>query len=144
MLQKIEEINLLKLMKDIKSMILDGKLKLKNEDYEVRISKSDNITDLEPLIKLLSIMVKENYLVTELYFENEADFEKCFNIKYEERLSKIFHSIRIEEIKVEQEDTYNGTFIYHEVYGGKLKFELACIKYLSKFQRQIIWDSKIN
>ena len=37
------------------------------------------------------------------------------------------------------EDTYNGTFIYHEVYGGKLKFELACIKYLAKFQRQIIW-----
>ena len=142
MLQKIEEINLLKLMKDIKSMILEGKLNLKNEDYEVKISKSDNITDLEPLIKLLSIMVKEDYLVTELYFENEADFEKCFNIKYEERLNEIFHSIRIEEIKVEQEDTYNGTFIYHEAYGGKLKFELACIKYLSKFQRQIIWDLK--
>ena len=142
MLQKIEEINLLKLMKDIKSMILEGKLNLKNEDYEVKISKSDNITDLEPLIKLLSIMVKEDYLVTELYFENEADFEKCFNIKYEDRLNEIFHSIRIEEIKVEQEDTYNGTFIYHEAYGGKLKFELACIKYLSKFQRQIIWDLK--
>lgn len=117
MLQKIEEINLLKLMKDIKNMILEGKLKVKNEDYEVKISKSDNITDLEPLIKLLSIMVKEDYLVTELYFENEADFEKCFSIKYEERLNEIFHSIRIEEIKVEQEDTCNGTFIYHEVYG---------------------------
>lgn len=61
-------------------------------------------------------------------------------IKYEDRLNEIFHSIRIEEIKVEHEDTYNGTFIYHEVYGGKLKFELACIKYLTNFQRQIIWE----
>ena len=134
MLQKIEEINLLKLMKDIKNMILEDKLELKNEDYEIKISKSDNIINLEPLMKLLNIMVKEDYLVTELYFEN------CFNIKYGDRLNEIFHSIRIEEIKCEDEDTYNGTFIYHEVYGGKLKFELACIKYLTKFQRQIIWD----
>ena len=140
MLQKIEEINLLKLMKDIKNMILEDKLELKNEDYEIKISKSDNIINLEPLMKLLNIMVKEDYLVTELYFENDADFEKCFNIKYEDRLSEIFHSIRIEEIRCEDEDTYNGTFIYHEAYGGKLKFELSCIKYLSKFQRQIIWD----
>ncbi|WP_195572527.1 hypothetical protein [Clostridium paraputrificum] len=43
MLQKIEEINLLKLMKDIKNMILEDKLELKNEDYEIKISKSDNI-----------------------------------------------------------------------------------------------------
>ncbi|WP_195999848.1 hypothetical protein [Clostridium sp. 1001271B_151109_B4] len=140
MLQKIEEINLSKLMKDIKNMISEDKLELKNEDYEIRISKSDNVTDLGPLIKLLNLMVKEEYLVTELYFENDTDFEKCFNIKYEDRLSEIFHSIRIEEIRCEDEDSYNGTFIYHEAYGGKLKFELACIKYLSKFQRQIIWD----
>ena len=140
MLQKIEEINLSKLMKDIKNMISEDKLELKNEDYEIRISKSDNVTDLGPLMKLLNLMVKEEYLVTELYFENDADFERCFNIKYEDRLSEIFHSIRIEEIRREDEDTYNGTFIYHEVYGGKLKFELSCIKYLSKFQRQIIWD----
>ena len=140
MLQKIEEINLLKLMKDIKNMISEGKVELKNEDYEIKISKSDNIINLEPLMKLLNIMVKEDYLVTELYFENKTDFEKCFNVKYENRLNEIFHSIRIEEIRREDEDTYNGTFIYHEVYGGKLKFELSCIKYLSKFQRQIIWD----
>lgn len=140
MLQKIEEINLLKLMKDIKNMISEGKLELKNEDYEIKISISDSITDLEPVMKLLDIMVKEDYLAPELYFESKADFESCLNIKYEDRLNEIFHSIRIEEIKVEQEDTYNGTFIYHEVYGGKLKFELACIKYLSKFQRHIIWD----
>ena len=140
MLQKIEEINLLKLMKDIKNMISEGKVELKNEDYEIKISKNNNITDLEPLMKLLNIMVKEDYLVTELYFENKTDFEKCFNVKYENRLNEIFHSIRIEELRWEDEDTYNGTFIYHEVYGGKLKFELSCIKYLSKFQRQIIWD----
>ena len=140
MLQKIEEINLLKLMKDIKNMILEDKLELKNEDYEIKISKSDNIINLEPLMKLLNIMVKEDYLVTELYFENKVDFEKNFNIKYDDKLNEILHSIRIEEIKCEDEDTYNGTFIYHEVYGGKLKFELACIKYLTKFQRQIIWD----
>ena len=139
MLQKIEEINLVKLMKDIKNMILENKMELKNEDYEIKISKSNNITDLGPLMKLLDIMVKEEYLVTELYFENKADFERYFNIKYEDRLNYIFHSIRIEKIKCEGEDTYNGTFIYHEVYGGKLKFELACIKYLTKFQRQIIW-----
>ncbi|MDO5516665.1 MAG: hypothetical protein Q4F66_03865 [Clostridium sp.] len=140
MLQKIEDINLLKLMKDIKKMISEGKLELKSEDYEIKISISDSVSDLEPVIKLLNIMVKEDYLVPELYFESKADFERCFNIKYEDRLNEIFHSIRIEEIRVEQEDTYNGTFIYHEVYGGKLKFELACIKYLTKFQRQIVWD----
>lgn len=140
MLQKMEDINLLKLMKDIKNMISEGRLELKNEDYEIKISISDNVTDLEPMIKLLDIMVREDYLAPELYFENKADFERCFNIEYEDRLNEIFHSIRIEEIKVEQEDTYNGTFIYHEVYGGKLKFELACIKYLTGFQRQIIWD----
>lgn len=137
MLQKIEEINLLKLMKDIKNMISEGRLELKNEDYEIKLSTSNNNTDLEPVIKLLDIMIKEDYLVPELYFENKEDFERCFNIKYEDRLNEIFHSIIIEEIKVEAEDTYNGTFIYHEVYGGKLKFELACIKYLSKFQRHI-------
>lgn len=140
MLQKIEEINLSKLMNDIKNMISEDKLELKNDYYQIRISKSDNVTDLGPLMKLLNLMVKEEYLVTELYFENDTDFERCFNIKYEDRLSEIFHSIRIEEIRREDEDTYNGTFIYHEVYGGKLKFELACIKYLTKFQRQIIWD----
>lgn len=140
MLQRMEDINLLQLMKDIKSMILEGKTELKNEYYEIKISKSNSANDLTPLIKLLNIMVQENYLVPELYFENIDDFQKCFNMKYEEKLNEIFHSIRIEEIKVEQDDTYNGTFIYHEVYGGKLKFELACIKYLTGFQRQIIWD----
>ena len=140
MLQKIEEINLSKLMNDIKNMISEDKLELKNDYYQIRISKSDNVTDLGPLMKLLNLMVKEEYLVTELYFENKTDFEKCFNVKYENRLNEIFHSIRIEEIRWEDEDTYNGTFIYHEVYGGKLKFELACIKYLARFQRQIIWD----
>lgn len=138
MLQKIEEINLLKLMKDIRNMLSEGRLQLKNEDYEIRLNKNENITDLEPVIKLLDIMVKEDHLITELYFENKDDFQRCFNIKYEDRLNEIFHSIRIDEIKVEQEDTYNGTFIYHEVYGGKLKFELACIKYLAGFQRNII------
>ena len=140
MLQKIEEINLLKLMKDIKNMISEGKLELKNEDYEIKLSKSESINDFEPVMRLLNLMVKEDYLVSELFFENKDDFERCFGIKYEDRLNEIFHSIRIEEIKVEQEDTYNGTFIYHEVYGGKLKFELACIKYLAKFQRHIILD----
>ncbi|HCW53782.1 MAG TPA: hypothetical protein DG753_08615 [Clostridium sp.] len=140
MLKNIEEINLLKLMKDIKNMISEGNLELKSEDYEIKLSKSDIATDLEPVIKLLDIMVKEDYLVPEVYFESKADFEKCFNIEYEDRLNEVFHSIRVEEIKVEAEDTYNGTFIYHEVYGGKLKFELACIKYLSKFQRHILWD----
>ena len=84
-------------------------------------------------------MVKDNYLVTEVYFESEEDFEKSFGIKYDNKVNESIHSIRIEEIKVEHEDTYNGTFIYHESYGGKMKFELDCIKYLSKFQRQIIW-----
>lgn len=140
MLQKIEEINLLELMKDIKSMISQGKLEFKNQDYEIRISKSNDIIDLKPLLKLLDIMVKEDYLVPELFFESKADFERRFDVKYEDELNEIFHSIRIEEIKIEQEDTYNGTFIYHEVYGGKLKFELSCIKYLAGFQRHIIWD----
>ena len=137
MLEKIEEINLLKLMKDIKNMISEDRLELKNDDYEIKLSTNDSITDLGPVIKLLDIMIKEDYLVPEVYFESKDDFERCFNIKYEDRLNEIFHSIRIEEIKVEAEDTYNGTFIYHEAYGGKLKFELACIKYLSKFQRHI-------
>lgn len=139
MLEKIEDINLLKLMKDIKNMISEKNLELKTDEYEIKISISDNVTDLEPVIKLLNLMVKENYLVPELYFESKDDFEKCFNIKYEDRLNEIFHSIRIEEIKVKHEDSYNGTFIYHEVYGGKIKFELACIKYLTKFQRHILW-----
>lgn len=32
-------------------------------------------------------MVKDSYLVTEIYFENKDDFEKCFNIKYDDSLS---------------------------------------------------------
>lgn len=119
-------------------MISEGKMELKSEDYEIKISKSNNVSNLESLMKLLDIMIKEDYLVPEIYFENKDDFEKCFDIKYEDKLNEIFHSIRIEEIKVEHEDTYNGTFIYHEVYGGKLRFELACIKYLTGFQRKII------
>ena len=140
MLEKIEDINLLKLMKDIKEMVSKEILEFTDEDYEIRMSKSDSSIDLTPLIKLLDMMVKDNHLVTEIYFENKDDFEKCFNIKYEDKLNEVFHSIRIEEIKVEHKDTYNGTFIYHEVYGEKLKFELACIKYLTNFQREIIWS----
>ena len=54
MLQKIEEINLLKLMKDIKNMISEGKVELKNEDYEIRIRKNDNITKYYGKGRLLS------------------------------------------------------------------------------------------
>lgn len=43
MIQKIEEVNLLKLMKDIRNMISQGKIELKNEDYEIRISISENV-----------------------------------------------------------------------------------------------------
>lgn len=51
MLQKIEDINLLKLMKDIKNMIAEDKLEFENEDYKIRISKSDSSIELEPLKK---------------------------------------------------------------------------------------------
>lgn len=139
MLQNIEDINLLKLMKDIKYMISEGKTEFSNEDYKIILSKNTNVNNLTPIVNLLDLVVQEYYLVPEVYFESKDEFERCFSIKYDDSLYEIFNSIRIEEIKVQSEDTYNGTFIYHEVYGGKLKFELACIKYLSKFQRQILW-----
>lgn len=140
MLQKIEDVNLLKLMKDIKNMIKEDKLEFKNDDYEIKLSKNSDVTNLSPLIKLLDVMVQNYYLVPEVYFDSKDDFESYFGTKYNDKLYEVFHSIRIEEIRVESEDTYNGTFIYHEAYGDKLKFQLACIKYLSKFQRQIIWN----
>ena len=49
MLQKIEDIDLLKLMKDIKNMIAEDKLEFENEEYKIRISKSDSSIELEPL-----------------------------------------------------------------------------------------------
>lgn len=91
MLQKIEDINLLQLMKDIKSMILEDRTELKNEDYEIKIIKSNSTNDFTPLIKLLDIMVQENYLVPELYFENIDDFEKCFISYYE--LNRFYNKI---------------------------------------------------
>ena len=87
MLQKIESINLLQLAKNINHIIYEGKLQLNTEEYEIEIEKSNNVTDLQPLLKLLSLMVKDSYLVTEIYFENKDDFEKCFNIKYDDSLS---------------------------------------------------------
>lgn len=80
MLQKIESINLLQLAKNINHIIFEGKLQSNTEEYEIEIEKSNNVTDLQPLLKLLSLMVKDSYLVTEIYFESKDDFEKCFNI----------------------------------------------------------------
>ena len=105
----------------------------------MRMSKSDSSIDLTPLIKLLDMMVKDNHLVTEIYFENKDDFEKCFNMKYDDSLNEVFHSIRIKKIKFQGEETYSGTFIYHETFGEKMKFQLAYIKYLSRFQKEEMW-----
>lgn len=139
MLQKIESINLLQLAKNINHIIFEGKLQLNTEEYEIEIEKSNNVTDLQPLLKLLSLMVKDSYLVTEIYFENKDDFEKCFNMKYDDSLNEVFHSIRIKKIKFQGEETYSGTFIYHETFGEKMKFQLAYIKYLSRFQKEEMW-----
>lgn len=138
-MEQIENINIQKLMKYIKAMIENEEFNISTEDYEIKLLKSDNVSNIEPLKKLLCTMVQENYIVTELYFENVEEFKKYFGHKYEENYNEIFHSIRIEEIKFAGEETYSGTLIYHEVYGGKLKFQLSCINYLTKFQKEILW-----
>lgn len=135
----IEDINILQLMKDIKNMISTEKTEFINSNYKIKLYKSENISSLEPIIKLLNEMVKENYLITGLYFESKLEFEKCFGFSYDERINRIFNSIRIDEIRFEGEETYSGTFIYSETYGDKLRLELACAKYLAKFQKERIW-----
>ena len=140
MLQKIESINLLQLAKNINHIIFEGKLQLNTDEYEIEIEKSNNVTDLQPLLKLLSLMVKDSYLVTEIYFESEADFERCCGISYDKRVNEIVHSIRIDKIKFANKDSYSGTLIYHEAYNGKLRFELDCIKYLTRFQKECLWE----
>ena len=73
MLEKIEDINLLNLAKDIKEMISDGKLKIKTDDYQVELEVNNDFKELKALKRLLEIMVHENFLMTELYFENKDD-----------------------------------------------------------------------
>ena len=94
----------------------------------------------------MSIRKRKNYLKDDIaeaekpiYFESKDDFEKCFNIKYDDSLNEVFHSIRIKKIKFQGEETYSGTFIYHETFGEKMKFQLAYIKYLSRFQKEEMW-----
>ena len=130
MLEKIEDINLLNLAKDIKEMISDGKLKIKTDDYQVELEVNNDFKEL---------MVHENFLMTELYFENKDDFKKCFNEEYSSKLNEIFHSVRVKEIKVQGEDSYMGTLIYHEIFGEKMIFKLAFIRYLRRFQREEHW-----
>ena len=139
MLEKTEDINLLNLAKDIKEMISDGKLKIKTDDYQVELEVNNDFKELKALKRLLEIMVHENFLMTELYFENKADFEKCFNEEYSSKLNEIFHSVRVKEIKVQGEDSYMGTLIYHEIFGEKMIFKLAFIRYLRRFQREEHW-----
>ena len=67
MLEKIEDINLLNLAKDIKEMISDGKLKIKTDDYQVELEVNNDFKELKALKRLLEIMVHENFLMTELY-----------------------------------------------------------------------------
>ena len=139
MLEKIEDINLLNLAKDIKEMISDGKLKIKTDDYQVELEVNNDFKELKALKRLLQIMVHENFLMTELYFENKDDFKKCFNAEYSSKLNEIFHSVRVKEIKVQGEDSYMGTLIYHEIFGEKMIFKLAFIRYLRRFQREEHW-----
>ena len=106
MLEKIEDINLLNLAKDIKEMISDGKLKIKTDDYQVELEVNNDFKELKALKRLLEIMVHENFLMTELYFENKDDFKKCFNDEYSSKLNEIFHIVRVKEIKVQGEDSY--------------------------------------
>ena len=139
MLEKIEDINLLNLAKDIKEMISDGKLKIKTDDYQVELEVNNDFKELKALKRLLEIMVHENFLMTELYFETKDDFKKCFNEEYSSKLNEIFHSVRVKEIKVQGEDSYMGTLIYHEIFGEKMIFKLAFIRYLRRFQREEHW-----
>ena len=139
MLEKIEDINLLNLAKDIKEMISDGKLKIKTDDYQVELEVNNDFKELKALKRLLEIMVHENFLMTELYFEIKDDFKKCFNEEYSSKLNEIFHSVRVKEIKVQGEDSYMGTLIYHEIFGEKMIFKLAFIRYLRRFQREEHW-----
>ena len=68
MLQKIEDINLLKLANDIKYMVSNEKVKITTNDYELEIKFNNDFIDLKPLLKLLDIMIKDDCLITELYF----------------------------------------------------------------------------
>ena len=142
MLEKIQDINLLQLAKDIKNMIFNGELKTKTDDYELELEINNDYEKLEPLKKLLEIMIGDNCLITELYLENKNDFKKCFGEEYSKELNEIFHSVLIKEIKVQSDDSYMGTLIYHEVFGEKMVFKLAFIRYLRRFQREENWKWK--
>lgn len=136
MLQKIEDINLLKLANDIKYMVSNEKVKITTNDYELEIKFNNDFIDLKPLLKLLDIMIKDDCLITELYFESKEHFKKYFNEEYSDKLNEIFHSIWISQIKCESEDTYSGTFLYHEMVGEALIFQLSCIRYLREFKKE--------
>ena len=140
MLKTIEEVNILQLMKDIKNMISNRVFELNSNNYEIKLFKEGRNIDLQPLINLLNVMVKDDYLITEIYFESEADFERCCSISYDKRVNEIVHSIRIDKIKFANKDSYSGTLIYHEAYNGKLRFELDCIKYLTRSQKERLWE----
>ena len=139
MLEKIQDINLLQLAKDVKKMIFNGELKTKTDDYELELEINNDYEKLEPLKKLLEIMIGDNCLITELYLENKNDFKKCFGEEYSKELNEIFHSVLIKEIKVQSDDSYMGTLIYQEVFGEKMVFKLAFIRYLRRFQREENW-----
>ena len=47
MLEKIEDINLLNLAKDIKEMISYGKLKIKTDDYQVELEVNNDFKELK-------------------------------------------------------------------------------------------------
>ncbi len=140
MFLKIEDVNLLKLMKDIKNILDQNKLELKSNDYEIKLNKFEGATYTEPIKKLLDIMVKENYLLTEVFFQSEEDFENTFEFKYDDKVIEAFNSILVEQIVFYDEEEYSGTLIYHENNDGKLTFQLACIKYLSNFQKGELWN----
>lgn len=139
-MKTIEEVNILQLMKDIKNMISHRVFECDSNNYEIKLFKGEKSIDIQPIMNLLNVMVKDYYLITEIYFESEGDFERYCGISYNNRISEIIHSVRIDEVKFANEDIYSGTLIYHEVYNGKLRFELDCIKYLSRFQKERLWD----
>lgn len=141
-MKAIEEVNILQLMKDIKNMISNRVFKRDSNNYEIKLFKEEENIDIQPIMNLLNVMVKDDYLITEIYFESEADFERCCGISYNNRINEIIHSVRIDEVKFANEDRYSGTLIYHEAYNGKLRFELDCIKYLSRFQKERLWDDR--
>lgn len=141
-MKTIEEVNILQLMKDIKNMISHRVFECDGNNYKIKIFIEERNVDIQPIMSLLNIMVKDDYLITEIYFENEADFERCCGISYNNRINEIIHSVRIDEVKFANEDRYSGTLIYHEAYNGKLRFELDCIKYLSRFQKERLWDDR--